>query len=149
MNNFDLITKSLDILVENKLWKDRKPSEILKILMYVNDKKWLYSSIVDNEIRAIICAYRIQNVDEENLTKLPVTDVGNILYIPFVLSINKEDNIFRIIKESLSIYLENNPDIKEIVLENKNNRIKRFNIKGDCNGKKQAARASSPSNATV
>lgn len=135
MNENDLILKSLDIIIEEKLWEDKKPSEILRILMYLHNKGWLFFSKIDNEIKAIISAYRIKYVTDDSLKTLPVDENGHILYVPFVLSLNKNENLFHIVREATNIYLKDNPDIEEIVLEDKNNQIKRYSLKGALNGK--------------
>lgn len=129
MNEIKLILQALDIIVEEKLWPDRKPSEIFNILLYVHNKGWLYTPTIDGNIIAVMCGYRIPSIDGDNLVKLPIKEEGNILYIPFVLSMKKEDNIFNTIRESMKIYLAQNPNIEEIVLEDKNKKIKHYNLK--------------------
>lgn len=136
MNENDLILKSLDIIIEEKVWADKKPSEILRILMYLHNKGWLFFSKINGEIKAILSAYRINEVTDDSLKTLPVDENGHILYVPFVLSLNKNENLFHIIREATNIYLKDNPDIEEIVLEDKNNQIKRYSLKGALNGKK-------------
>ena len=135
MNENDLILKSLDIIIEEKVWEDKKPSEILRILMYLHNKGWLFFSKINGEIKAILSAYRINEVTDDSLKTLPVDENGHILYVPFVLSLNKNENLFHIIREATNIYLKDNPDIEEIVLEDKNNQIKRYSLKGALNGK--------------
>lgn len=131
----ETLLKALDLVIENKIWEDKKPSEVLKILMLVNSKGFLYTPIVNGEIKAVLCAYRIKDIN--NLTKIPLKEEGKILYVPFLVSVNKNEDLFNIIRESCRIYLENNSDIEEIILEDKNNKIKRYRLKGDNNGKKQ------------
>jgi hypothetical protein len=126
--SLDLLFKCLDLIVAIKLWPDKSPSNILKILMYVHSKGWLYTPTVDGELTAVMCGYRIPEVNEENLTKMPLKEEGNILYIPFVVSMKKDLNLFQVIRESCKIYLEKNPDITEIVVEDKNNKIKRYKL---------------------
>lgn len=129
MNPYEILLQSLDIIIEAKLWEDKKPSEIFKILMYVHNKGFLYTPLIDGKVIAVLCAYRIPEVNDENLVKLPIKESGKILYVPFALSLNKEDNIFRVVRESLNIYLEKNNDIEEIVLEDKNKKLKRYSLK--------------------
>lgn len=131
-----VILGSLDAIIESKLWPDKKPSEIFNILMYVNSKGWLYTPTVDGNVEAILCAYRIPEVSKDTLNKMPLEDSGKILYVPFVLALNKKINLFHIVRESCKIYLEEHPDIEEIVLEDKNQKVKRYAIKGVSNGKK-------------
>ncbi len=128
MNQFELILQALDIAIDSKLWEGKKCSDVFRILMYVQRKGWLYTPVIDNRVTAVICAYRIPEVNPDNLTKLPKEDSGDILYIPFVMALGENVNLFHIIRESCKIYLENNPDIKEIVLEDKNNKIKRYKL---------------------
>lgn len=125
----DDLLRALDEIIESKIWPDKKASEILRILLIVRDKGYLYTSKVGNELKAVLCAYRIKEGDD--LTKIPQNEEGKILYVPFIVSINKEDNLFNVIRESCRIYLEQNPDIEEIILEDKNNQIKRYKLKGE------------------
>lgn len=129
MNSMDILLKSLDLIIENKVWEDRKPSDILRILNYVHNKGWLYIPRENNEIIAIICAYRIKEITKDSLIKLPLKEEGDILYVPFVLSLNKKDNIFKIIRNLMKTYLDENPNVNEIILEDKNNKIKSYNLK--------------------
>lgn len=123
-------------MVEEKLWPDRKPSQILKILNYVYNKGWLYTTSSNGKVKAVVCGYRILEVNEETLVKLPTEEEGKILYIPFVISLNKEDNIYKIVRESLNIFLKENQDLTEMIIEDKNNNLKRYALKGESNGEK-------------
>lgn len=129
MNKYKLILQSLDLIIEHALWPEKKPSEIFNILMYVNEKGWLYTPNKEGKIVAIVCAYRIQNTEGDSLTKMPLEESGNILYVPFVIVIEKNVNLFHVIRESCKMYLKDNPDIEKIVLEDKNNNIKEYNLK--------------------
>lgn len=139
----EILLKSLDIIHKSKLWEDKLPSEILKILLYVHSKGWLYTPVEDGKIKAVICAYRIKEGD--SLKKLPVAEDGNTLYVPFAISMTDE-NIFRIIRESLDQYLLQNPEVTEMVMEDKNNQIKRFKL-GAKDGEESAIRT--PSTADI
>jgi len=130
----EIIFQALDIIIGGKLWEEKKPSEILRILLYMHNKGWLYTPIVDGKVQAVIGAYRILEVTDENLVKLPTDNLGKILYIPFVISLSKEDNMYEVVRNSMREYIKENPDIEEIVLEDKNNNIKRYKI-GDNYGK--------------
>lgn len=147
MNQSEIILQSLDIIVDEKLWPDRKPSDILKILNYVYTKGWLYTTSDDNKIKAVVCGYRIPEITDESLVKLPLKENGNILYIPFVISLNKEDNIYRVVRKALNIFLEKNQDLTEMVIEDKNKKIKRYTLKGELNGEESTVGASNTTNA--
>lgn len=144
-NDMDIILQSLDIICESRIWKDKKPSDTLRILMYMHNKKWLYTPTVDRKVKAVIGAYRIPEVTDEILNRLPTEESGTILYICFAISLNKEDNIYRIARESLNTYLKENQDITELVLEGKDDSLKRYKI-GETYGIKQRAE---PTNTTV
>lgn len=124
----ELLLQALDLIIENKIWPDKKPSEIIKILLLVHGKGYLFTPIFEGKVKAVFCAYAISEGD--SLTSIPDKSIGNILYVPFMVSVNKRENIFNIIRESCRIYIENNPNIKEIMLEDKNNKIKRYKLKG-------------------
>lgn len=135
----EILLKSLDLIIENQLWPEKKPSEVLRILLYTQERGWIYTPNIDGDIKAVICAYRIKDVSDESLTKMPVKDEGNILYVPFIVSTEKDKSLFHVIRESCKIYLEQNPDIEELAFEDKNNNIKRYNLKGALNGQEQVA----------
>ena len=124
----EIIFQALDIICESKLWQDKKPSEILKILLYMHNKGWLYTPIIDGKVQAVIGAYRIDEVTDEKLVKLPKDNSGKILYIPFVISLTKEDNMYEVVRSAMREYLKENTDIEEIILEDKKNNIKRYKI---------------------
>lgn len=124
----EIIFQALDIICESRLWQDKTPSEILKILLYMHNKGWLYTPIIDGKVQAVIGAYRIDEVTDEKLVKLPKDNSGKILYIPFVISLTKEDNMYEVVRSAMKQYLKENPDIEEIVLEGKDDRLKRYKI---------------------
>lgn len=124
----DTILQSLDIIHESRLWKDKPPSHTLRILIYMHNKGWLYTPTGNGKVKAVIGAYRIPDVTDEILNKLPTEESGTILYICFAISLNKEDNIYRIARETLNTYLEKNQDITEMVLEGKDDKLRRYKI---------------------
>lgn len=128
----DILLTSLDAIIESQIWPDKKASEIIKILMFVHGKGYLYTPTVDGKLKAVFCAYRIKEGDD--LTKIPLEQDGKILYVPFLVSLEKDSNLFNVIRESCRIYLEANPDIEEMILEDKNNQVKRYKLKGEKNG---------------
>ncbi len=138
-----VVFDALDIIIDKKLWPEKKPSDILRILLYVHGRGWLYTPVVDGQVTAVICAYRIKEGD--SLTAMPVKEEGTTLYVPFALSL-VGNNLFKIIRETLNLYIKDNPDIEELVLEDKNNKIKRYNLRGASNGQEQRPRVTSNPN---
>lgn len=128
---FGTLFQVLDLAIEYKLWPEKKPSEVFKLILYVHNRGWLYTPVVDTKVQAVICAYRIPEVNPDNLVKIPVAEEGNILYVPFAISLGS-DNLFSVIRETLRDFLDDNPDIVELVLEKKGKTV-RFNL-GDRNG---------------
>lgn len=141
------ILQALDIICESRLWKDNPPSYTFRILMYMNSKNWLYTPTKDGKVKAVIGAYRIPEVTDEILNRLPVTEDGTILYVPFVVSLNKNDDIFEVVRETTRKYLKDNSDITEIVLEGKDNKFRRYKI-GAENEQGQIATVTDTSNAS-
>lgn len=139
MTPIEILLKSLDLITEYQLWPEKKPSEIMKILLYTQAKGWIYTPNINGEIKAVICAYRIKDLSDDSLTKIPIKEEGNILYVPFIVSMEKEKSLFHVIRESCKLYLEQNPDIEELAFEDKNNNIKRYNLKGALDGQEQVA----------
>lgn len=144
MNPNEIICQVLDIAIETKLWPNKKPSDILKIIMYVYGKGWLYTPSVNGKVTAVICAYRIKEGD--SLSKMPLKEEGTILYVPFAISLT-DQNLFKVIRQSINLYVSENPDITELILEDKNNQIKRYNLKGAVN--EQGRRPSVTSHANL
>lgn len=134
MNEYQVILQALDLLISENLFPEKKPSDVLNLLMYVHTKGWLYTPMIDGVVKVVICAYRIPDATDESLKNMPKEESGNILYVPFVISLG-DSNIYEVIRESLKLYLDANPNIEELVLEDKNNQIKRYKLKGDINGK--------------
>jgi len=94
----------------------------------MHNKGWLYTPIINNKVQAVIGAYRIPEVNDEILSRLPTDESGNILYIPFVISVTKEDNMYEVVRGAMKEYLRINPDITEIVLEGKDDKLRRYKI---------------------
>jgi hypothetical protein len=141
----EIILKALDIICASRIWQDKPPSHTLRVLLYMQNKGWLYVPSISGEIQAVIGAYRIPDVNEETLSRLPVKEEGTILYVPFVVSTTEEYNMYKVVRESMKQYLIQNPDITEIVLEGKDDKLRRYKI-GVNNGKEQKLRASSTTN---
>lgn len=146
INNNKALLQAFDIMVEEKIWHDVKASELLRILTFLNSKAWLHMPEIDNEVVAVIAAYRIKEISDECMTKIPEIEDGNILYVPMAISLKKEENIYKVVRESLNIYLGENPDITQLVLEDKNEKLKVYNI-GAKNGQGEIPRATSTTNA--
>lgn len=138
MNQFEPILQALDIICTSRIWQDKTPSQILRILMYVHNRGWLYVPVTDNKAQAVIGAYRIKEVNESTLGNLPVKEEGNILYVPFVVSINPDANMYEVVRSAMRQYLDQNSDIIEIVLEGKDDNLKRYKL-GEKNGQEQSA----------
>lgn len=147
MNQHAIILKAFDLILKHKIWEDKTPSEILKILMYLHTKGWLYIPVVDGKIEAIIAAYRIEYINDSSLVKIPVTEIGNTLYVPLALNLS-DKSLYRTIRNSLKSYLEDNPNVNEIVFEElRTNKIKRHKLnKGASYGKQKRARVTSDTN---
>ncbi len=143
MNKNEIILQAFDIMVAKKIWHDVSASQLLKILMFLDSKGWLH--ILKDE--AVVAAYRIKEISDDCMTKIPEKEEGNILYVPMAISLKKEENMYKIVRESLNIYLEENPDISQLVLEDKNEKLKIYNLKGDKNGKLEESTATNTANA--
>lgn len=146
MNKIEIILKAFDIMVADKIWHDVTASQLLRILMYLNSRNWLHFLTVDGEYQAVVAAYRIKEISDQAMTIIPENEEGNILYIPMVISLKKEGNMYKIVRESTRMYLEQNPDITQIVLEDKNEKLKVYNIKGEHHGEIESSRVTTAAN---
>ena len=124
----DIILQSLDIIHASRIWQDKTPSHTLRILLYMHSKGWLYAPAIDGKVQAVIGAYRVSEVTDEILGRLPQESIGKILYIPFVISVAKEDNMYVVVRHAMKEYLSKNTDIEEIVLEGKDDKLRRYKI---------------------
>lgn len=149
MNQYEIILKAFDVMVANKIWHDVTASQLLKILMYLHGKQWIYIPTINGEACAVIAAYRIKEISDECMTKVPVKEEGNILYIPMAISLKGEEDMYKIVRESLRLYIKENPDIEKLVLEDKNEKLKVYNLKGEQDGKKAIPTASSTANVSA
>lgn len=147
MNANAIILQTFDLAMKKNLFPLLSPSEILKVIMYVHMKGWLYTPTVDGKVTVAICAYRINEVNEDTLYKIPSEEGGKILYVPFAISL-VDENIATVIRESLNLYIEANPDIEELVLENRHKQLKRYPLKEKNNGSEEG-RIKVTSNANV
>lgn len=148
MTQYDIILHAFDLAMSSKIWPGTTPTEMLRIIFYIHSNKWLYVATHEGKISAVIVAFRIPEVTDENLTKMPVKESGNILYVPMVFSAGN-GNMYTIVKESLRKYLGDNPDVTELVLQDKNEKLKRYSLKGDKYGKSEKAGITSNTHATV
>lgn len=139
MISIETIFQSLDIIVTSRIWKDKPPSHTLKILLYMNAKGWLYAPEENDKVQAVIGAYRIPDVTDEAIGRLPEKESGIILYIPFVINVSKADNTYKVVRNAMRKYLKENADINEIVLEGKDDKLRRYKI-GDQYGQSQELR---------
>lgn len=140
-----IILQTFDLAMSKKVFPLLSPSETLKVIMYVHMKGWLYTPTVDDRVMAAICAYRIKEVNEDTLYEIPQSEGGNILYVPFAISL-VDDNLYTIIRDSLNMYIAANPDIEELVLEDKNKKIKRYSLKERHGSKVEEAGITSDAN---
>lgn len=139
MTQSELIAQALTVTYKAKVLGDMTPGEYLMVLMYCHTKGWLYLSQHDGKVVSVIAAYRIPEVTEAYMGKLPPQEGGTILYIPMAASLDPSENVFKSMRETLRKYLEQNPDITEIVIEKENNQLKRYKRKGVENEQEQGS----------
>jgi len=129
-----ILAQAFLILKESNIYPNAKPSDWLKVLLYMHTKGWLYIGFEKEKMAMVAGMYRIKKFDKENIKILPKKEEGNVLYIPFFAS-SAEDKLLP--RKLLQRYLSKHKDIKKITFyANEKERI--FNrLKERKNGKRK------------
>lgn len=135
MKQVEGLRQIMEMIVRSGIRPEMKPSDWLRALLFFHRKGWLYATVKDKEIKMALAAYRIKEFDEKTKNKVPDVEEGDILYIPFIIS--RDEDRFRVTRIAKT-FLSNHKDIKEIVFEDKNNRVRRFTNKEFEDGKGKA-----------
>lgn len=136
----------LDFIMASGVCPKSDQDHWIKTLSFMHCKDWIYYHYEDGKLVTVIGAYRIKTFDKNIIDVLPEEQEGDILYIPFNVSVATD--LF-IMKKMLSSYLKENHSIKEIIFYERNSdeKIKRFKIKGDrANVKGESSKFAEPPN---
>ena len=130
MKQSEALRQILMMVLKSGIRPEMTPKEWLGIIFYCHKKGWLYGKYEDEKVKVAAVAYRIKDFNEKEYQEaktfiLPEKEEGRILFVPFIVS--KDKDVFKI-KKSTTQFLKLNPDITEIVFEDRNNRIKRFKV---------------------
>ena len=122
--NYTHLRDVMEMVIQARVRPKMQPFEWLGVLLYLEKKGWLKVFTDDGgRVIAATAAYRVKEFKQKAKDKIPEREEGNILFVPFFVSVADDRmEVPRIIKK----YLSENPEIKEVVFEDKNNRVRRF-----------------------
>ena len=123
------------MLKDSNIYKDTKPSDWFRVLMFMHKNGWLYFAQEDGEIVLVVGMYRIKKFNLNDIKKLPEKEEGDILYIPFFASHAKDKMLPR---KLLKQYLDNHKNIKEIAFYANDKKRSFKRVRSRKNGKRKS-----------
>jgi hypothetical protein len=111
MTQGQILAQAFLILQESNIYPNAKPSDWLKVLLYMHTKGWLYIGFEKEKMAMVAGMYRIKKFNKDTIKDLPKKEEGNVLYIPFFAS-SAEDKLLP--RKLLQRYLSKHKNIKKI-----------------------------------
>ena len=126
MKQIDMLTKIMQMVISSKVCPQTSAKDWAKIILQAHNKGYLYVLMDKDDIRACVCAYRINDWDEKYSDVMPIAESGNKLYVAWAVS---DGNPMSLVK-MLNAYKKQHP-IDEIMYykDNSNTNFKRFILK--------------------
>jgi hypothetical protein len=110
--------------------------QLLKVLIYCDMKGWLHYKYEQDTLVFVACGYNIPEFVEGKNHILPVKSEGDVLYVPFVVSIAKDKTLP---KQAISEYLKEHPNTRTVVFyKDDAEKPTIFNRKGDSDGEEKS-----------
>lgn len=115
MTQTELLLQVALLLEMKKPWADISTCDMLKVIMYVHSKGWLYTAVDEDGVLELVgVAYRVPEYKESEMYKLPKEESGNTLYIPFMVSVsNDRMKVLRSLRQLLNMV----PEAEKLVFE--------------------------------
>ncbi len=117
MTQSEMLLSVLQLILRSGVCPETKPNEWLRTLLYMHTRGFLYVGLENDKIAVVVGAYRIPDITDNYTDRVPDTDRGSILYIPFMASF-AEDKLLP--KRMLSEYLDKYPEVTEIAFYERN-----------------------------
>jgi hypothetical protein len=147
MTQAELLFKIYVLIAQSGVCPETKPYEWVKTLLYLHSKGWLWSVVdKDNNVEMAAAMYRVPSLDKKYTDVLPEKEEGNILYIPFFVSVSKDT---KKAQKVFKKYLKRSVDIETIAFFERGDdtKLKMFNRKkGRKHGRKEITGVTSDTN---
>lgn len=124
-----LLLEIFKLVFKSGVCPDSTPSELLKSILHMHNKGYLYVAFENDSLCTVVGAYLIKEFNDVVIENIPEVEEGDILYIPFLVNTSKDKLM---IKRLLSEYLDINKNVKEVIFyeRNSDDRLKRFSREG-------------------
>lgn len=119
VNNRELLVKIFDIIIKSKVCPKTSYRQWSATLQELHRKGMLYCAI-DRTTEKVLSAwavYRIPSWHEMYRELIPITEKGEIIYVPFFVSIDPKQNGPL---TALKSYLAEHPEVKELIYYRRN-----------------------------
>ncbi len=132
---FMRIFQAFALIKEAKVLEHLKDADIIKLLLFCDNKGWMHYDFDGIKILLVGCAYNVKEFDPKTQHKLPEKSEGHIMFVPFIASRTKDKFKF---KKMMSGYLKDNPETSEIVYYKDDEETPTvYKLKGEKSGKKE------------
>ena len=111
MTQSKLLIEAFKLVVKSGLFPDTPLKEWVPLLLFLHKKGFLWAAFEKDKVVVVCVAYKVKEVPQEFPKNYPDKEEGNILYIPWMISV-AEDKFLP--KKLLTSYLNRNPGIEEI-----------------------------------
>lgn len=120
-----MIKEAIGFVRKYNLCPEMSLEEWLRIIIYMDEKGWIYPIFDNKKIVGMWGGWRIKKFTDKVFDQLPLNEEGRILYIPFACSESKDRFCF--LKEARKLR-----GINEIIFNehNKNGRLHKIKIRG-------------------
>ena len=133
------IIQAFVLVKESKVLEYLDDKQLLKVLLYCEARGWLHYKYEGKKMVFVGCGYNIPKFDEKTCHILPVKSEGEVLYVPFIVSIAQDNTLP---KQAISEYLKEHPETRTVVYYKDDAKVPTiFNRKGASNGKREESRA--------
>lgn len=143
---YNFILSIIDLIIKSKVRPETTPTQWIEIVSFMHERGWLYYGYENGRVVTVLGAYRIKEFVESKEQDLPDVEEGNIVYVPFAVSISKDRLLIRKITTE---YLEKHPEVEEIIFRD-DAKDKYISIKiGENNGKSTATSIATSTNVST
>jgi hypothetical protein len=124
MTQANLLIQAFFLITKSGVCPETTPEEWKKILLYTHSKGYLYAHVTEEKLDMIACMYRVKSLSDKNIDVYPEKEKGNILYVPFFASTQKDNTLAISLFKSI---IDKKGNIKEIAFHDlKDGKLKRY-----------------------
>lgn len=127
------IFQAFALIKDSKVLEHLDDAQIIRMLLYCDDKGWMHYKFDGIKILLVACAYNLEKFDPKTQHQIPAESKGKIMFVPFVASRTKDKFT---LKELLSGYLAEHPETEKIIFyKDDATQPTTYNLKGETSGK--------------